>query len=482
MSRPGVDFSIVDTPVAKSTPTDTGTGFLVGVTERGSTEANLLLTFQQFVDTYGSRLSYSNVYDAAECFFQEGGSRLYIARVIGPDPVYSSANIWDASGSTAPGDVALVATAIEYGSWADDLSVEIEAGGGGGTFVVVVADSDGELERSEDLADRAAAVTWAESSSYIRFTLGASAEDPRVQGPTNLSGGDDDYANITIDETTAALDAFDRDLGPGQVFAPGDTTSDTHEALLDHAASNNRRALLDATDTSNTTTLTSAATSLSGLDNSRYGALWGNWPIINGLTSGTTRTVPPSGVIAGMIARSDVAGNPGQAVAGVHVLPKTVIDLSNSFTAEQGETLNDAAVNIFRSINDTIQNYGYRSLADKDALPSWWQFSASRVVMAVTAQTKAVLDRYVFSQIDGKRLKLAEIEGAVKTSAVDPYYSIGALYGETAADAYSVDATSVAANTDQDIANGEISVIIAIKASPFAEYITFTVNNSAITA
>ena len=145
MSRPGVDFSIVDTPVAKSTPTDTGTGFLVGVTERGSTEATLLLTFQQFVDTYGGRLSYSNVYDAAECFFQEGGSRLYIARVIGPDPVYSSANIWDASGSTAPGDVALVATAIECGSWADDLSVEIEAGGGGGTFVVVVADSDGEL-------------------------------------------------------------------------------------------------------------------------------------------------------------------------------------------------------------------------------------------------------------------------------------------------------------------------------------------------
>lgn len=482
MSRPGVVYSIIDTPVAKSAPTDTATGFMIGVCERGSTAAAVELTsVDQFVTTFGDRLSYSSLYDAVESFFAEGGSTLHVARVVGPSPVYATENLFDMSGSTAPGDVALVATAKEYGTWGNGLTVEVEAGGGGGTFVLVVADADGELERSGDLADRAAAVTWSASSDYITITLGASAEDPRVQGPTSLASGTDDSSNVTATQAITALGLFDPDLGPGQVAAPGVTTSTIHEALLDHASTYNRRAIIDGEDTATYSDVVDAAEALSALDTARYGAMWGGaWPIINGLTASTTRTVPPSGVIMGMIARNDASNSPNQAVAGVHVLPRTVIDLSNTFSAAEHETLNDAEVNAFKSVYGQVQNYGFRSLALKDDYPSWYQFSASRLLMAITAKATATAQRFLFSEIDGQRTKLAELEGAVKTEALAPYYP-GSLYGNTSAEAYSVDATSVTANTDEDIANGDITVLVAVRVSPFAEYVQIVISNTPIT-
>lgn len=481
MNRPGVGFTILNSTPNKSIPDDTGTGFFIGPCEKGPSTPQLITSLERFEAIFGGRLSDSSLYDSVEVFFREGASRCYVARVLGPNPSSSTAEIFDQSGSTSPGDVALVATAVNAGAWGEDLNVEIVAGSSGGLFVVVVSDDNlGELERSGDLADRAEAVTWSEGSDYIRLTLGGSSEDPRVQGPTSFSTGDDDRGNITDTELEAAADTFDIDLGPGQIAAPGFTATTAHVVLLAHAAERNRRAILDLPNTDDDSTLSDAVAAIT--ENLRYGAAWGNWPIINGITASTTRTIPPSGVIMGLIARSDRLGTPNQPAAGSgrdgqSLLPRTVIDLAESFSTDIGEALNSVGVNLFRSISGVIQNYGYRSLSLQDADPGWWQFSNSRLIMAIVARGITISRDFVFAEIGADRRTLARYEGRVRGEALLPYYKAGSLYGNTADEAFSVDATSIAANPDSEIALGNIRCLVAVRPSAFAEAVSFVISN-----
>lgn len=483
-SRPGITYSIVDTPQTRGVSTDTGVGYMIGVTEQGAHDTNTAVrSVAEYVATFGARVSYSYLYDAVECFFTQGGSLLYISRLIGPDPVYATVNIYDQSGSVAPGDVALVATAKQYGQFANDITVEIEAGGGGGTFVIVVVYDGVEVERSGDLVDRAAAVTWSATSDYIGITLGASAEDPRVQPATALAGGTDDYSNITSTEVDAALANFALVAGPGQVAAPGITDADTHEALTAYCSTTvNRRAIIDLPDTGVVADLVEDAEAITALEGSRYSAGWGGtWLTIPGLTSGTTRTVPPSGVMMGLMARTDGTAGPGQAAAGVWALPRagSVLGLTREFTDAEVTTLNAANVNVWRTIATTPQNYGFRTLGDGSALPQWQQLQASRVVMAVAAKAQAVLNTYLFASFDGQRKRLAALEGDIKGQALAPYYP-SALYGDTAEAAYRVDATSEAVNSDADLADGDVAVQISLRPSPHAEMITATISSQSI--
>ena len=162
-------------------------------------------------------------------------------------------------------------------------------------------------------------------------------------------------------------------------------------------------------------------------------------------------------------------------------MPVSVNDISEEFTPEEGETLNEASVNIFRSVRGVIKNFGFRSLSLEDATPAGWnQFTVARLSMAITALALNVCDRYLFAEIDGQRTKLAELEGAVTAEALLPFFP-GSLYGDDATEAFSVDATSEEANPDSELALGNVRVLIAFRPSPFAELIQIEVTNVPIT-
>lgn len=299
---------------------------------------------------------------------------------------------------------------------------------------------------------------------------GAECYIARVGG-AGATSGDDNYETAVQADWDRALALFTKDLGPGQVLAPGRTTDAAYEALADHAEANNRVALLDGADTATVATLTTAA---AAIDDSRRAALFAPWYTAPGVAGGSARTIPPSAVIAGLIARSDAAtGNPNLAAAGPNGQGRYVTDVTRTWSDADRETLNEAGVNVGRNIRGAIQNYGFRTLANTSTDEAWVQLSKTRAHMAIIARGEAIAERYVFAQIDGKGLKASEYQGEL-TGMLLEFYNLGALYGEAPEEAFLVD-VGPGVNTPERIADGELRAVLAVRTSPFAELVTLEV-------
>ena len=467
MALPGVSVTVGDASPNRSTPVDSGTAFVVGLTDRGAVGAPVLVrSLSEAKRTLGPRVTYGVTIDALETFFREGGNRAYVSRVVGPDPAVADANLSDGTNST------LTVSAVSPGDWGDDIDVSVSAGSESGTFVISVSDDGDVVEISPDLADNTAAVAWASNSNYIRLEdLGEG--EPEAQ-TVSLSGGDDDRANITDAEVEAALTAFSSDLGPGQVLYPGATDGDSHLALAAHAAANNRVALLDATDTATAGTIVTEALAVRAGGDGKYAALFAPWATIPGLSAGSSRTVPYSAVQAGLIARSDGAtNNPNIAVAGENGTTRYATGLSQSYSDDDREALNDAGATVAIVKFGQVRTYGTRSLANPSTQDNWVQFQNARLASLIAAQAERVAESFLFDQIDGRGLKLAEFAGDLQGILL-PLYNLGALYGATPEEAFVVDVDSV--NTDETAANGELNAAIAVKMSPAAERVVIEIN------
>lgn len=99
--------------------------------------------------------------------------------------------------------------AIEVGSAGNELKAGVDPGDLAGFQLFDTDALDNELERSPDLADTAAAITWAATSAYIRASELPGAGDPVTAGAAALTGGASalragvyDLALVTFQEGT----------------------------------------------------------------------------------------------------------------------------------------------------------------------------------------------------------------------------------------------------------------------------------------
>jgi phage tail sheath protein FI len=295
--RPGVTVSILANPVSSSLQIDTGTWFIIGTSDQGPANTPVILySLNDFITWFGARASYSVLYDAVETFFQEGGAQCYVSRIVGPNATTGTKNLLDGGAG-----VSLIVNAIGPGSYSGAIKVGVAAGSGSNYQIVVTDGSGTVLEQSYDLADQQSAIGWSKYSQYVRIVLGATSNNPAVLSPAVLSTGNDQRGNITDAERQAAIDSFTSGFGPGQISYPGNTTNTMYSALATHASTHNRAAILDLPDSATKATVKAAAATLS----SRYAAAFTGWCIIPGVTAGTTRTVPPSALVAGLLGRND---------------------------------------------------------------------------------------------------------------------------------------------------------------------------------
>lgn len=278
-----------------------------------------------------------------------------------------------------------------------------------------------------------------------------------------------------------ALTLFTDDLGPGQVSVPGRSAPATHAALALHADLNNRVAILDAVNTSVVATLTAAVTIAGVTATQEHSiALFAGWSTVAGVTPNTTRTIPPSPIVAGVIARNDAAGVvQNQPSAGHYGISQEAISVTPALTDAEYATLNTNGVNMLRLVQGDVRIYGYRTLSDPTSDPNWLLLSNIRVIMAIQAIVDAVAERFVFRQIDGKGLTIAEYGGAL-TGAILPFYLKGALYGDTPAEAFTVNVGSTV-NTPATIAAGQLKAVISLKVSPYAEEVVIELVKTNIT-
>ncbi len=467
MARPGVNVLLQDAPGQVSVETDTGAWFASGLTDRGPTTPTAIRSLSQFVSVFGVRQTYSLLYDAVESFFQEGGAVVYISRVVGPSATSGTHNLLDTNSATS-----LVVTAIGPGAWSANYKVAVVAGTVGGTFAIHITDSSNNvLEDSGNLADQQSAINWSQNSSYVRITLGSTALVPVTASGVALSAGTDDRASITDTQWLNALALITDDFGPGQVSQPGRTTTTAYDQVIAHATSHNRVAVLDLPDSGSAGTLESAIST----ETSRFGAAFGPWIIVPGITSGTTRTVPPSGMVAGMIARNDVLFGPNKPSAGNAGVSRFATGVSQTpWDDTTRQALNDAGCNIIRPVGQSVKVYGWRSLTDPINDQSWIDFGNARLYMSLNAEFKAGAENFMFDEIDGQDGQtIGGFHDMLGSICLD-HYTRGELFGNTPGEAFVVD-TGHSVNTLVTIAALELHAVVSVKMAPFAEYIQIIV-------
>src|SRR5262245_15733100 len=468
MPRPGVTVELVEDAPSGQAVLDSGQAFFAGVANRGPNKAVQVRSLSQYTRTFGDRSGASLLYDSVSAYFTEGGSILYVSRITGPSAA-------TATGTLAP----FTADAASPGAWGNQVAVRLEdaaATGGTGAVQLVVAYDGTDVERSPALTTPDALVAWADrASAYcaLTYTTGALAPAAAV----TLAGGADDN---TVDATTIAdaLARFTYELGPGQVATPGLTTTVAVQALFDHVDAARRVALLDAPDSSDPLVVGAAATALEGTPQARYAAMFAPWAIYPGPAVGTTTIVPYSAVQAGLIARLDAATqNPNLAAAGVNGVTRGAIGLTQTWTDEQRQTLNEQGVTVAVTKYGTIRTYGARSAAGPAEL-NWMWFGGARVVMAIAHRSDAIGENFVLRQIDGQGVLAAQLNSALKGMLLE-FYGVGALYGATPEEAFNVN-TGSSVNTPETIAAGEVHAVIRLKTSPTAEWVHIVIIKTAL--
>lgn len=287
-----------------------------------------------------------------------------------------------------------------------------------------------------------------------------------------------DPAAVTAPEWATALAKLTKDYGPGQVLIPGVATAAAYSSLLAHAAAfTNRVVLLDSASNAVAATLATTAAGLTASNGAERAGLISPWATVPA-AGGTTRNIPGSVIAAGLAARGDsAAGHPNQAPiydqgrdAGV-VRRGTAVTVA--YTDAEADTLYDAGVNSIRLVKGIPTLTGWKSLGD-DA--NFRQLNIGRLAMALVSGLDGVMLRFLGRQIDGRGHLFAEIEGAIRGYLLS-LYTLDALFGETADDAFDVDC-SEANNPAADVALGKVHAGAVISASPHTEQITIDVVTS----
>lgn len=478
--RPGTNTTIQSQLPPTTPPTDTGTWFIIGIAAQGPTTPQPATSLAQWQGIFGGRGSNPLLSDSVETYFAEGGSRVYTARVVGPAPKAAFVDLMDGEGTPA---ASCTVSAIGPGAYANGWQIVVATSSDG--ITITVQDANGTiLEESNDLTSLADLQAYAAGSSTIAVNV--TGTQLPAAGTFALAGGDDDIANVTTQQYQDALAQFDWDLGPGQVSAPGVTTTAVITVVAQHAASSqgtagSRVAYCDLPDTATATTLVGDASPIRALGTTaRRCALWAPWQDIAPVT-GTSgkRAVPPSAFAAGKAAANDTAtGNPNQAAAGIRGILVSSINSHAKFTDAERESLNTAGVNVIRSMAGGFRIYGNVTAVDRNADPLYYQLSNVRLDMAVEVQADAIQEEYVFSEIDGAGIDAANF-GNELANMLSAWQTLGALYVGANGLAYTVD-TSADVNTPTTEGEGELIATIAYCRSPGAEQVNLNIVRSTV--
>jgi hypothetical protein len=463
---PGTTVTLRDSAPPRISADDTSVWFVAGITEQGPLAPTLIESLEEYEAVFGARVSYGILYDSLDAFFNEGGNRAYVTRVVGPTPVLASHTFLDAVPVSS-----LIINAKSYGDWGNGLSVAITQPDG--THFVLAVSLNGTLvETSESFTTQQQAVDWSAGSDYVDITLGVGTAIPEA-ATSALSGGTDDHGNAVDANWKTALDLFTKDLGPGQVSMPGRSTAQSHADTLAHALGRNRVAIVDFADTASKATLVAAAAADRALSGARTATGFAPWATIPGVVSGTTRAVPYSAIEAGIMARNDAAGlSQNVAAAGTtNGVAHYAVGLSQVPWSEGAggdrEALNDAGVNVALIKDGAVTTYGYRTLVDPATDPNHLLLTNARLEMEIVAKANEIGERYVFDEIDGRGFAIKEFGGDL-AAMLDDYWRDNSLYGPTAAEAYAVN-VGPPVNTDATAAANELNAQLSVRYSPYAE-------------
>lgn len=283
-------------------------------------------------------------------------------------------------------------------------------------------------------------------------------------------GGKQAYVGRYTTTVGNALALFPPTLGPGQVVAPEETAgAATFGALLDHAAANNRFAVMDVANGDTVAAMTTLGGAIPA-SNNEYGMLVGPWlniPAPAGVIGGAARQVPGSAAAAALMARADQGDNKNRAAAGRDFPLQYVTSFVRENTDAERTTLLNAGVNQFATVFGVLELYGFQTKVVQSPDTPYWQANASRARMWIAAQAKSIGEWYVFRPIDGRGLLAKALESDLDDILLRLFNANG-LYGATPAEAFAT-TVGAAVNTTASVALGELHAVAEVRFSPHAK-------------
>jgi phage tail sheath protein FI len=486
----------------------TSTVAFLGETERGPTRPRFISSYGEFLRLFG------DVYDpgkylpyAVKSFFDNGGRRAYIARIVGAG---------GAASTLALGDFTI--TAVGPGAASDRIWIRLEAGTtktvdpvtnaavakgfrlrlfywdslptGTTAFDPIVNDKQiprpSIIEDFDDLSlDPNSPSYWDKrvnngNSSLITLAVAATATLPAALVSGALTGGLDGTAPTSVHfvgknpaaDLRTGLEALALDpyRAVAIVCAPSPSSDDLQNQMIlaeviTHCEKNRFRfAVIDSRPgIANATTLDPRTNQA----DTKYAAFYHPWIVVSDPRSGNKVKIPPSGAVCGIYALTDNTRGVWKAPANQTVAG--AIDLEFDVTHGDQEDLNPKGVNVIRRFPGRgIRVWGARTLSSD---PLWKYINVRRLFIFLEASIYNSTQWVVFEPNDPKLW--ARVKQTV-TLFLRSQWREGALFGEKEEEAFTV-AVGRETMTEDDILNGRLIVEIGIAPVRPAEFVVFRI-------
>jgi hypothetical protein len=273
---------------------------------------------------------------------------------------------------------------------------------------------------------------------------------------------------------TTALPLFDSRLGPGQLSIVGESPNSPaiYGAIQAHCDANNRIGLLDGNHADLLTQWTQHGTDAQALSTMERVGVFGSWATAvgpPGVVASAGRNIPASAIIAGLCNRVDQTGNPGRAAGGRDFPLQYVTGFEYDPNDSDRTSLFAKGVNMFANRWGTLENYGFVTPIFQGtpiASTPFWQLNCARTRMFMVAQAQAIGENYYMRTLDGQGKLAAELQADLNVMCSD-LWEADALYGDTKADAYTVNVGS-SVNTSTTVANATLNATVEAKLSQYA--------------
>ena len=463
----GENVLVLDRAGTPPDTSDTSTLHVTQLFDRGPLEAQFVLTAAKRAELYGGEVPYSIAPAAIDRHFAEGGTGVWITRVVGPNAVAAFRDFSDGA------NPCLRIAAKNPGEWGNGLSPEIAAAPGG--YKIIVREGAKIVSESGPLVDLNAAVDFGAASRAVTVTRLAGTNNPVVVAGQALQNGTDDRANITQVQRNEALARLKVAASVGQIASPGVGTVEMHAALLAHALETNRFAALDAPAGASEATLTTLATAARalGFPLNRAGSLFSSWATFATSVAGGTQDIPYSAVWSAQCARNDADGRVARAIANERGRSLAAVGLSRTFNAAAHERLNDLGVTVAVVEDGAVLTMGDRTLADPVTQAEWVQASVGRYIMSYAARARTIARRYRYAGPDG----IPALHGELADAALGDLEQreLVTRTGD-ANDAFEV-RTGPSVNTDATLAARQINAEVDLRPATSAETVTVRLFN-----
>ena len=452
----------------------TSVGAFVGTAVKGDIgKSNIVTSWTDFVSKYGGFDVNSYLAYAVKGFFENGGSRAYISRVVKTNGGVKTSKKSSASvGGESPyllleaktdgtdGDkyVGIISN-VNEDSKRFDLSVEYE----GNVVEVVKGVTIGELE--SQVLKHIDATAILDDATPIAGRYKFEGGDNGIVGITGL-----DYVGDEVKKT--GIFAFGKDR-INMLAVPGITDVAVHKAISDYV--DNRKdciAILETPMNLDVVTAKDYKLKEANLSSPNVAIFypWGNVSDPIGFGNNPTKLVPPSGHIMGVYARTDAERGVFKAPAGVDAKVRGFLSLEVNVEDEEQDLLNPIGVNAIRSFEgEGIIIWGARSTQPDG---EYRYISVRRTLLYINQSVLSSTRWAVFEPND--RVLWGKVKTAIE-NFLRGFWQSGGLKGKDESEAFFVQVDENTTSQDE-IDLGKLNAHYGVSPQKPAEFIVFKVS------